>query len=358
MRRIAALFGDIEACTTAPSGETLLQRSRLQLASHARQAKMQEMDNSLDYGEDSDPEIIRAEIVDEMEPGAPWEWREVRPVQRQRRVRLPILLFIATCLSTLYVSMGDVEQGWFQAVILGLRYSVPVMTILICHEMGHFIQAHRYGVYASLPYFIPMPFSPLGTFGAVIAMEPRMGHRKALFDIGITGPLAGLVPTFIFLIVGLHYSTVEKIPRGFMEFGEPLIFSFLKPLMFKPIPPGYDIILDPMAFAGWVGLLVTSLNLMPIGQLDGGHVLYALLRKKANRIGSLLLLSAIVLVVVDFQEFGNWTLILILLLMMRPVHPPTADDNEPLGAVRIVLGWLALAFIIVGFTPTPIVIPQ
>ena len=108
-----------------------------------------------------------------------------------------------------------------------------------------------------------------------------------------------------------------------------------------------------MAFAGWVGLLVTSLNLMPIGQLDGGHVLYALLRRKANKIASLLLMAALVVVALDFRHLYAWTLMLILLVIMGPVHPPTADDDEPLGIVRTVLGWLTLAFIIVGFTPTP-----
>jgi membrane-associated protease RseP (regulator of RpoE activity) len=317
---------------------------------------MQEMDNSPNPNEDYDPEIIRAEIVDEMEPGVPWEWQEVRPVRRQRRVRLPVLLFVATCLSTLMAGMGDPRAGWLAAVVVGLRYAVPVMIILVCHEMGHFIQAHRYGVYASLPYFIPMPIpgSPLGTLGAVIAMEPRMGHRKALFDIGITGPLAGLVPTFIFLIVGLHYSKIEDASRHFMELGEPLIFRILASHILPNVPPEKDVILDPMAFAGWVGLLITSLNLMPIGQLDGGHVLYALLRDKANRVASALLLMGIVLVVLDFHEFGAWTLMLILLLVMGPTHPPTADDQEPLGIVRTVLGWLTLGFIILGFTPTPL----
>jgi membrane-associated protease RseP (regulator of RpoE activity) len=320
---------------------------------------MQEMDNSLNHGEDYDPDIIRAEIVDEMEPGAPWEWREVRPVPRQRRVLLPALLFIATCLSTLLAGMGDSttwRTGWLAAFLDGLRYAGPVMTILICHEMGHFIQAHRYGVYASLPYFIPMPIGPLGTFGAVIAMEPRMGHRKALFDIGISGPLAGLVPTFIFLIVGLHYSKYDVVLRGDTEFavGAPLLFQFLAEQIRGQPRPGQALLLDPMAFAGWVGLLITSLNLIPIGQLDGGHVLYALLREKANRVASFLLLSAIVLVILNFREFGSWTLILLLLLKMGPSHPPTADDDEPLGIGRIVLGWLTLAFIVVGFTPTPI----
>jgi membrane-associated protease RseP (regulator of RpoE activity) len=320
---------------------------------------MQGMDNSMNHGEDYDPEIIRAEIVDEMEPGAPWEWREVRPVRpRQRRVRLPLLLFVATCLSTL---LAGVEMstpaglGWFDPLLAGLWYAVPVMTILVCHEMGHFIQAYRHGVYASLPYFLPMPGSYFGTLGAVIAMEPRMGHRKALFDIGITGPLAGLVPTFIFLIVGLHCSKFGEPFKANVVLGTPLLFDYLADWFLPPAVPGKALHLDPMAFAGWVGLLITSLNLIPIGQLDGGHVLYALLRQKANKVASFLLLLAVFLVAWNFKELYVWMVMLILLMIMGPIHPPTANDNEPLGLFRIVLGWLTLAFIVVGFTPTPII---
>jgi membrane-associated protease RseP (regulator of RpoE activity) len=244
--------------------------------------------------------------------------------------------------------------GGIDCFVYGLRYAVPVMTILVCHEMGHFIQAHRYGVYASLPYFIPMPFSPLGTLGAVIAMEPRMGRRKALFDIGITGPLAGLVPTFIFLIVGLHYSTFAEPSHGDFAVGAPPLFSFLADWIVGQLPAGRVLRIDPMAFAGWVGLLITSLNLIPIGQLDGGHVLYALLRQKANKVASFLLLLAVFFVALNFRELGGWMLMLLLLIIMGPVHPPTADDTEPLGLGRIVLGWVTLAFIVVGFTPTPL----
>jgi len=316
---------------------------------------MQQMDNSMNRDEDCNPEIIHAELVEEMEPGTPWEWREVRPVRpRRRRVRLPVLLFIATCLSTLFAGFGDPSKsGWLDALVTGLWYAVPVMTILVCHEMGHFIQCHRYGVYASLPYFGPMPFSPFGTLGAVIVMDPRIGPRTALFDIGITGPLAGLVPTFIFLIVGLHYSTHGERPEHGLLFGDPLLFQFLADRILH-VPAGNEVIAHPMAFAGWVGLLITSLNLIPIGQLDGGHVLYALLRRKANKVALFLFLSAIFLVAFNFREFGNWIVILILLMIFGTAHPPTADDDEPLGIGRIVLGWLTLAFIIVGFTPTPL----
>jgi len=306
-----------------------------------------------DFGPDSD--ILRAEVV-EVSPAAPWEWREVRPVRPRRRWRVPVALFAATCLSTLWTGASEralVDHGLWAGLLSGLRYAVPVMTILIFHEMGHFLQAHRYGVHASWPYFIPMPFSPLGTLGAVIAMEPRMGHRRALFDIGITGPLAGLVPTLVFLVVGLHYSTLGVPPRNAMLFGDPLLFQFLAHWILGPIPPGYEVVADPMAFAGWVGLLVTSLNLIPIGQLDGGHILYALLRRKAHRVARGLLFAALILVIWKWETLGVWTLMLVLLFLMGPIHPPTADDEEPLGAGRYVLGWLTLMLIIVGFTPTP-----
>ena len=155
------------------------------------------------------------------------------------------------------------------------------MTILLCHEMGHFLQAQRYGVYASLPFFIPVPVQPFGTMGAVIVMEPRVGHRRALFDIGITGPLAGLVPTLVFLVIGLQHSTFAM--PGKESYGDPLLVRFLANWILGPTPAGLAIVVDPMAFAGWVGLFITSLNLIPIGQLDGGHVLYALLRRRRTR---------------------------------------------------------------------------
>ena len=320
---------------------------------------MQEMDNSIGDNTEPEPEIIEAELV-EMSPGAPWEWQEVRAAPpRRRRWRLPILLFVATCLSTLLVGMDMAAPGsdWLARLAVGLRYSVPVMTILLCHEMGHFLQARRYGVYATLPFFIPIPFSPIGTFGAVIAMEPRMGHRRALFDIGITGPLAGLVPTLVFLVIGLQYSTFEIPVRGTLLFGDPPLFRLLTHWILGPVPTGLSIIRDPMAFAGWVGLFVTSLNLIPIGQLDGGHVLYALLRRKAHKVATALLFCALFMVIWKWETLHVWALMLVLLIVMGPIHPPTANDEEPLGWGRIVLGWLTLAFIFLGFTPVPLQFP-
>jgi len=255
------------------------------------------------------------------------------------RIALPIILFAATCVSTYAVG--------------GLAFSLAVMTTLLAHELGHFLQALRYHVPASLPYFIPMPLSPIGTMGAVIVMQPGMGNRRSLFDIGISGPLAGLVPALVFSIVGLSWSHVEPIvahPGGWI-LGEPLLFKFLGYLMFGPIPAGSTVVLHPVAYAGWVGIFITALNLFPIGQLDGGHVLYALLLRRAHRVAQGLLIA--VMIAVAVWGYWGWTLMILLLMWMGPIHPPTANDHVPLGHTRTILGWATLAFMPLGFTPVP-----
>ncbi|MCX7425421.1 MAG: site-2 protease family protein [Planctomycetia bacterium] len=312
-----------------------------------------------------------APVVAEVVPEPPQGSRAV-PLEIRRRWRVPLLLFVLTCLSTfvaypgdliaialIFLSTGSLPAGVSGSVVgelavMGLQYSACLMTILLCHEMGHFLQTKRYGVPATLPFFIPMPMPPIGTMGAVIAMSRNMGNRRALFDIGITGPLAGLVPTLVFCVVGLHWSEVTSGHAG-GALGAPLLLRFLVWLVFGSLPEGRDIVLHPMAFVGWVGLLITSLNLIPIGQLDGGHVLYALLRKKAHRVAQFLLMAAAVAVVVSavVYHYPMWILMVLLLFVMGPIHPPTANDDVPLGTARIVLGWLTLAFIFVGFTPTP-----
>jgi membrane-associated protease RseP (regulator of RpoE activity) len=243
----------------------------------------------------------------------------------------------------------------YRAKNQGLAYALPVMGILLCHEFGHYLQARRYHVPASLPFFIPMPWGPLGTMGAVIAMRGHMGSRKALYDIGITGPLAGLVPAIICCLVGLRLSTLEDIPRVLNEslIGAPPLFQWLSDWIVGPIPPGKLLSLHPIAFAGWVGIFLTALNLIPIGQLDGGHVLYALLRGKAQTIAWLLLAGAFAGVILTRRY--EWSLMLMLLLFIGPSHPPTANDEMPLGTGRIILGWLTLAFVLIGFTPRPFI---
>jgi membrane-associated protease RseP (regulator of RpoE activity) len=266
----------------------------------------------------------------------------------RRRVGVPVLLFVLTCISTWYTGAagGSAAEGF--------AYAGALMTTLLAHELGHFFQAMRYGVPASLPYFIPIPRSPIGTMGAVIFMRPGIGDRRALFDIGITGPLAGLVPAVIFSTLGLYWSHVVVIhDHSGLELGEPLIFKFIARCIFGPLPANQDIALNPVAYAGWVGIFITALNLFPIGQLDGGHVLYALLRRRAHLVAQTLLVAAIIAVI--FFGYWTWSLMLLLLMLMGPNHPPTANDYVPLGPARTILGCLALLFVIIGFTPTPFV---
>ena len=286
----------------------------------------------------NDPQqIIIATVV----PEPPYE-AATKPLMR-RRWKLPLALFVATCLSTLLIG------GWV--------YAACLMTILVCHEMGHFLQARKYGVYASYPFFLPMPMPPFGTFGAVIAMDSRIRDRKALFDIGISGPLAGLVPTLLCCILGIMFDASLDVARpAEFHFGEPLLFKWLAYMKFGAIPEGYEIYLGPVAMAGWVGLLITALNLIPIGQLDGGHVLYALIRRRAHVVASALLYLALGSVIVGFlvAKPSNFSLMALLLVVMGPKHPPTSDDYVPLGRTRVVLGWLTLAFLLLGFTPNPL----
>ncbi len=277
-------------------------------------------------------------LVTPAQPEYPAPRDAIRPPRRPG-MRVPLVLFALTCLST-YLAWGPV-------------YCVAIMTTLVAHEFGHYLQARRYRVPASYPYFLPMPFSPLGTLGAVIAMHPGMGNRRSLFDIAVSGPLAGLVPTLVFSIWGLWLSEVKLVQEnpGGLPLGDPLLYRWLAAAILGPVPAGHDIFLHPLAYAGWVGMFITALNLIPIGQLDGGHLLYALLLQRSHTIATGLLLCAAGAVIV-FGYWG-WTLMILLLLMIGPKHPPTANDSMDLGLGRTILGWLAIAFVVVGFTPTP-----
>lgn len=262
-----------------------------------------------------------------------------RVQQPSRRIGLPIFLFVATCVTTYMTG--------------GLAFSVALMLTLLAHELGHYLQARRYGVPASLPFFIPMPASPIGTMGAVIMMQPGMGNRRTLFDIAITGPIAGLVPALLFCILGLRWSEVVVFDerQAALMLGEPLLFKLLTYLTIGPLAEGQDIMLHPVAFAGWVGIFITALNLIPIGQLDGGHILYSLLLRRAHSVAKGLLVAAALAIVI--WGYWGWTLMILLLMLIGPVHPPTSNDYASLGRGRIILGWASLPFVVVGFTPVP-----
>ena len=246
---------------------------------------------------------------------------------------------------------------WRTTLFNGLTYSLAVLMMLGAHEAGHYLQARRYGVPASLPMFIPMPFGPLGTMGAVIVQQARVANRKSMFDIAISGPLAGLMVALPLNWWGIRNSKIVEIRPESMGWTNPLIVEWMVGWIHRPLQPGEDIALNPILFAGWVGIFITGLNLIPIGQLDGGHILYCLIGKRAHRIARLLYVGAIAFVVYQVargnHEYGGWTLMLLLLGWMGTRHPPTANDDMPLGMPRIVLGWLTLAFILIGFVSTP-----
>ena len=259
-----------------------------------------------------------------------------------KRWKLPLLLFLATCGSTYLTG--------------GVEFAFALLLTLLAHEFGHYLQAVRYGVPASYPFFIPMPLSPIGTMGAVIGMQPGRGDRRSLFDIAITGPIAGLLPALVFSFYGLSKSTIISVAEtsSNLSLGEPLIFKAMVYLHFGSLAEGTDVLLHPIAFAGWVGIFITALNLFPIGQLDGGHILYSLLRERAHVVSKLILIGCIAGVVAF--EYWGWTLMLSLLIWMGAKHPPTANDEAELGRGRIVLGWLALLFMPFGFTPMPFIL--
>ncbi len=215
----------------------------------------------------------------------------------------------------------------------GLWYSLTVLAILGCHEMGHYIACLRYGVNVSPPYFLPAPLPLTGTLGAFIRIRSRIPTKVALFDIGIAGPIAGFLVAVPALFIGLSLSRLAKLPDDpsqLMELGEPLLFRFASWLVWGHVPDGYSINMHPMAFAAWFGLLATALNLFPVGQLDGGHVSYAVLGRRSTIVTLVMVAVAIGLTFVS-SSWIAWTVLLIVMLVtIGPRHPRTLDEEIPL----------------------------
>lgn len=277
---------------------------------------------------------------------------ETRSTRTPSRWRKPLVLYAATWATTTFVGFVFYGGGsWLGAAL----FSVPLMIILTAHELGHYWQTRRYNIPASPPFFIPFPLPPFGTLGALIRMSGRVPNAKALFDVGVSGPLAGFAATLVFLAVGLANSTlVEAKPTvgEALVFGEPLLFRWASLLFFDRSDPTQILTMHPTAAAAWVGLFLTTLNLAPLGQLDGGHVLYALLRRRAVYFSTALFIAAAG--AVFFFERWNWLAALFLIALFGIEHPPTADDSTRLGPLRTAIGWGTLALVAVGFTPNPV----
>lgn len=233
----------------------------------------------------------------------------------------------------------------------GIAFSVPLLFILGIHELGHVVACRHHRLPATLPYFIPAPVG-IGTFGAVIRINAPITDTTALFDVGASGPLVGFAVTIPILIWGLASShVVAAAPGGTtLVFGEPLLFQWVEHAFFPATRTGADLSLSPAAFAAWFGLFVTALNLLPLSQLDGGHILYATLGKWQKPAARVLF---VVLLILGFFWPG-WFLWALIVLILGIAHPSTTDEHQPLGRGRRVLAVICLAVFLVCFTPVPL----
>ncbi len=238
----------------------------------------------------------------------------------------------------------------------GLKFSVPLMMILLAHELGHLFAARAHGLPCTLPFFLPMPipfpYSP-GTLGAVIRILRPIRSRAQLLDVGAAGPLAGFTMLLPFLVIGAALSRVQEIDpeQPLIYFGEPLAFRIVARVLFFPgLGPEQDLFVHPTAWAAWFGLLVTALNLLPFSQLDGGHIGYALLGRWHRR-GVWFLLAA--LIGLGFLWPG-WWLWSVIVLVLGPRHPPVDDENLPIDRRRRAAGWVTLLVFVLSFVPVPV----
>jgi len=268
--------------------------------------------------------------------------------------KINILLFIITLITT--TAAGAIQKGLnpiasFSNFFSGLSFSLTLMLILTVHEFGHYLMAKKHDVYATLPYFIPAP-SLIGTFGAFIKMSPYVPDRKALIDIGATGPLAGFIIAVPTLIIGLYMSEIKYVAEISRQgLGTSLLVEGATKLIWGNLPDNADIILHPVGFAGWIGLFVTAMNMVPVGQMDGGHIFYALFGKRNHRITSII--SIALLFLVGLFYWKGWLFWGVLMLVMGFKHPEPIAFEEPLDLKRKKLGIFSFLIFIITFVPVP-----
>jgi len=243
------------------------------------------------------------------------------------------------------------------ALLEGIPFSAALLLILLAHEFSHYITSHRHGVRASLPMFIPAP-TLAGTFGAVIRIESPIPDRRSLLEIGIAGPLAGFLVALPLAVTGLKLSYVAIHSAAAatgsaggigIGLGNSLLFSLLERLVLGPLPLNASLVLHPVAFAAWIGFFVTAINLLPVGQLDGGHVLYALAGRRQEGISRAVVL---VLAPLGFLWWG-WFLWGGMLLLMGLRHPPVLEEESPLGKREKILGVIAAVLLVLTLAPAP-----
>jgi membrane-associated protease RseP (regulator of RpoE activity) len=240
---------------------------------------------------------------------------------------------------------------WRQAI----AYSASVLGILGAHEMGHYLVCRRYDVDATLPFFLPFP-SLVGTMGAVIKIREAFPTRAALFDIAIGGPIGGFIVLVPLLFVGMHYSNVIPVPADMAGYslGEPLLFRLAAWLQFGHIPDGYGVNIHPVVFAAWFGMLATAWNLLPFGQLDGGHLIYATLGDRSRFFSYATVAVAIVMCFITYSWLMMTVMMVAMLYFLGPRHPRVLSEYEPLDRRRYALFVFAVVMFVLCFTPVPI----
>ncbi len=291
----------------------------------------------------------------------------IDPQPRRHIPALNIILFVATLLSVYIVSIlsrwfsvtGDFGLSWEMTWAAlsrgeGLVFTLAMVSIIFVHEMGHYVVSRQRHIVTSWPYFIPAP-NIIGTFGAIIKSKSPFWNRRDLIAVGAAGPIAGWIVAVGWLWYGLSQSTFlpqEAFPpavMGHQLYGESILMRLSTLWLVGAAPPGQFYYLTEAAFAGWVGMLITAINMLPIGQLDGGHVVYGLVRKHQHRLGKI---AVAFLVILGFQSFMWWVFATFGLLFGMS-HPRTLDDSLPLDRTSRWMGWIAIGILVVSFTPIP-----
>ncbi len=273
--------------------------------------------------------------------------------KKKPKIWINIVLLVITIITTTLAGaiMEPTEEFTFRWLLNGFRFSVPLILILGCHECGHYIASRMHNVDATLPYFIPAP-TLIGTFGAFIKIKEPIETRRSLMDIGAAGPLMGFIIALPILIWGVAISKVVPISDDLagIRLGSSLILTIVSKLIHGNIPAGYDLYLSPPAFAGWLGLFVTSLNLLPIGQLDGGHISYALWGKTAHKLSKIVFFTLLPLGLL-WLGWIFWALLLWFALGVK--HPPIVNPEKYLDSKRIIIGYVCIVIFVITFTPVP-----
>jgi membrane-associated protease RseP (regulator of RpoE activity) len=292
--------------------------------------------------------------------------RRIRP-RFQDQIWKHVVLFLLTVVTTTFVGANYYlsfasELGSRQVPVQvstfvhGLWYSLPVLFILGAHEMGHYLLCRRYNVDASLPYFIPAPLPITGTLGAVIRIRESFPTRAILFDIGIAGPIAGFIALLPCLFWGIAMSTVVPTPplQEGLAFGEPMLFKFASWLVLGPIAANQSLNAHPMVFAAWFGMLATALNLLPFGQMDGGHIAHATLQRHSTIISAATVSAAVVMCFVSSAWIATTVVMVAMLFLVGPRHPQVIDENAPVGNGRYALALFAIVMLVLCLSPIPI----